>query len=72
MYRIHKARQQNMMHELKVYQQGLSKALSAGRGHLLDADIRRLWYNNSLATALYAHINLKSLANVYVHQPTLF
>jgi hypothetical protein len=65
-------RDKNIRHELKVYQQGLSNALSRGRGMWLDTDLRKAWYNNSLSQALYAHINLKSLSNVFVHQPSLW
>lgn len=65
-------RNKNVQHELKVYQQGLSNALSRGRGYWFDTDLRAAWYNNSLAQGLKASNNLKNVSDVFVHQPSLW
>lgn len=48
----HDVRQANIVHEMKVYQQGLSTRLSRGRGYFFDTDLRSVWHNHSLAQAL--------------------
>lgn len=65
-------RHENIKHELKVYQQGLSTRLWHGHVVCFDVDLRGLWHNHSLAQALNASLNWPITSNVRVHQPSLF
>lgn len=64
---------ENVKHEWRVYQQGLSTRLWHGHVVCFDIDLRGLWHNHSLAQALKTHQNFAISSNdIRVHQPTLF